>query len=300
MFAGFPYIDEIPAPITFRMENPVSKVNFGGFVGLSTVDWPGRSVCTIFLRGCPLRCSYCHNLSIQAGREFLDIGEVMEMVESAGPLISGVVISGGEPTLQADAVIELARRIKGLGLAVGIQTNGYFPATLERLFSDRLLDRVALDYKTRWEGFSKRWEGYGAVCTDDYTTQVRRSIELCAAAWDGGILAEFEVVLTIFAGNEREALEVARSLPVGIPLVLNQGVMKRTWEDRDPGAKGAPRPPSREEEKGWQRPLSLVELKALADQISRKRGITKIRTREEGEKVYESDRGRWAAGERKR
>jgi len=129
---------------------------------------------------------------------------------------------------------------------------------------------------------------------------VRRSIGLCTAAWDRGILAEFEVVLTIFAGNEHEVLEVAGSIPVGVPLVLNQGVMKRTREDRAPGANGAPRPRSRDEEKGWQRPLTLAELKALADQISRKRGITKIRTREEGEKVYESDRGRWAAGERKR
>jgi pyruvate formate lyase activating enzyme len=282
------------------MVNREGKVNFGGFVGLSTVDWPGRAVCTIFLRGCPLRCSYCHNLSIQAGQEFLDIGEVMEMVESAGPLISGVVISGGEPTLQADAVLGLARRIKALGLAVGLQTNGYFPATLERLLSERLVDRVALDYKIRWEGFSKRWEGYGAVCTEDYTTQVRRSIELCTAAWDRGILPEFEVVLTIFAGNEHEVLGIAKSLPVGVPLVLNQGVMKRAWKDWASETNGAPRPPTREEAEGWRRPLTLDELKALADQSSRKRGITKIRTREEGEKVYESDRGRWAAGERKR
>jgi pyruvate formate lyase activating enzyme len=283
----------------FRM-NPGVKVNFGGFVGLSTVDWPGRSVCTIFLRGCPLKCTYCHNLSIQTGREIRDIDEVMEMVESAGPLISGVVISGGEPTLQADAVLELARRIKALGLAVGIQTNGYFPETLERLLSDRLLDRVALDYKTGWEGFSGRREGYGTSHADSYPRHVRKSIKLCTEAWDKGTLAEFEVVLTIFPGNEFDATEIAKSLPPGIPLVLNQGIMKRAWKDWVTGEQGNSRPPTQEEEKGWQRPLSLDELKALADQISRKRGITKIRTREEGEKVYESDRGRWAAGERKR
>ncbi|MBP1928273.1 pyruvate formate lyase activating enzyme [Methanolinea mesophila] len=281
------------------MENRGGLVNFGGFVGLSTVDWPGRSVCTIFLRGCPLRCSYCHNLSIQTGQDFLDIDSVMEMVESAAPLISGAVISGGEPTLQAGAVLELARRIKGLGLAVGLQTNGYFPATLERLLSERLLDRVALDYKTRWEGYSGRREGYDAVCTEDYTLQVRRSIELCTGAWDQAVLPEFEVVLTIFPGNEADAIVIAKRLPPGIPLVLNQGVMKRSWENRMPGTNGT-RPPTPGDIEGWQRPLTLAELKGLADQISRKRGITKIRTREEGEKVYESDRGRWAAGERKR
>jgi pyruvate formate lyase activating enzyme len=282
------------------MEKRGSVVNFGGFVGLSTVDWPGKSVCTIFLRGCPLRCSYCHNLTIQSGRDFVEIERVMEMVKSAAPLISGVVISGGEPTLQADAVLALARGIRALGLAVGLQTNGYFPATIERLLAERLVDRIALDYKTRWEGFSGRREGYEAVCTEDYTLQVRRSIELCTAAWDRAVLPDFEVVLTIFPGNESDAIGIAKTLPPGIPLVLNQGVMKRSWEDRAPGPGGNLRPPSPGDVEGWQRPLTLAELKALADQISRKRGITKIRTREEGEKVYESDRGRWAAGERKR
>jgi pyruvate formate lyase activating enzyme len=280
--------------------NPGGNVNFGGFVGLSTVDWPGRSVCTIFLRGCPLKCTYCHNLSIQTGSEIRDIDEVMEMVESAAPLISGVVISGGEPTLQEDAVIELARRIKALGLAVGIQTNGYFPDTLERLLSERLLDRVALDHKTGWEGFSGRREGYGTRHSDSYPRQVRKSIKRCTEAWDKGILAEFEVVLTIFPGNEFDAIEIAKSLPPGIPLVLNQGIMKRAWKDWDAAEQGKPRPPARGGAEGCQRPLTLAELEALADQISRKRGITKIRTREEGEKVYESDRGRWTSGERKR
>ncbi|HET6580251.1 MAG TPA: ribonucleoside-triphosphate reductase activating protein, partial [Methanoregula sp.] len=32
-------------------------MNFGGFIPLSTIDWRGRAVCTVFFRGCPIRCS---------------------------------------------------------------------------------------------------------------------------------------------------------------------------------------------------------------------------------------------------
>ncbi len=42
-------------------------VNFGGFVPLSTVDWHGRAVCTVFFRGCSARCFYCHNKHLQRG-----------------------------------------------------------------------------------------------------------------------------------------------------------------------------------------------------------------------------------------
>ena len=134
------------------------RVNFGGFIPLSTVDWRGRSVCTVFLRGCPLQCSYCQNEAIQTGEDYRTTDEIMEMIRGSAKFISGVVFSGGEPTLQKDALLDLAGQVKAMNLAVGIHTNGFYPATLDALIRARLVDKVALDYKTRWEGFSKRDE----------------------------------------------------------------------------------------------------------------------------------------------
>ena len=105
-------------------------MNFGGFVSLSTIDWRGRAVCTVFFRGCPIRCSYCQNEGIISGEDNRDIEEIKEMIKSSSPFISGVVFSGGEPTLQREALVELARYSKKLNLDVGIQTNGLFPETL--------------------------------------------------------------------------------------------------------------------------------------------------------------------------
>jgi pyruvate formate lyase activating enzyme len=81
------------------------------------------------------------------------------MIKGSLLAISGVVFSGGEPTLQKDALIALARTVKGMGLAVGVQTNGVFPDTLDALIKERLVDRVALDIKARWARYNNLLKG---------------------------------------------------------------------------------------------------------------------------------------------
>lgn len=274
------------------------KVNFGGFVDLSTIDWPGRAVCTVFLRGCPLRCSYCHNAAIQTGSDMREIDEIIEKIDAARPLISAVIFSGGEPTMQKEPLLALARAAKERGLLVGIQTNGYFPDTLEALIRERLVDRVALDYKSRWEGFAKRWEGYENVSTRDYTAQVQRSINLCQEANIAGTLAEYEVVLTVFWSNEKEILAIEKDLPRGT-IVLQQGVHKRFWKDwalsKEVSGKAYR---SEDEVRGDRAPLTYEELSALGAKMLRVGRTIRIRTRDKGEVIYEGDRGRWVAGQR--
>jgi pyruvate formate lyase activating enzyme len=267
------------------------KVNYGGFVDLSTIDWPGRAVCTVFFRGCPLRCSYCHNATIQAGSDPRDTNEILDAIRDARMLVSGVIFSGGEPTMQAEPLVALAGAVKEMGLAVGVQTNGYFPDTLALLIDGGLVDRIALDYKTRWEGFSKRWEGYAGKCAHDYTTQAARSLKICDGASQSGRLPDFEVVLTIFGGNEKEVLEIASHLPRGT-LVLQQGVFKRFWKDWEETGNGDL---SDEEIASQRPPLTVRELEHLAGKINRLGRTIKIRTHEAGELLYEGHRSRRAA-----
>jgi pyruvate formate lyase activating enzyme len=179
---------------------------------------------------------------------------------------------------------------------VGIQTNGYFPDTLSTLLAEGLVDRIALDYKSRWEGFAKRWEGYAGSCSRDYALQADRSIAICEDARMSGRLPEFEIVLTIFWGNEREILGIADHLPRG-NLVLQQGVRKRFWKEWTGSAEGNV-PKSREEVGGERAPLSFAELAALAESMKRLGRTIRIRTRELGEVVYESDRGCWPSCQR--
>jgi pyruvate formate lyase activating enzyme len=278
----FPYLEENPLPISIGMVNGM-MVNYGGCVDVSTKDWPGRAVCTVFFRGCPLRCSYCHNATIQAGVDERDIAELIAHIDAASLVVSGIIFSGGEPTMQPGPLVALARAAKDRGLAVGIQTNGYFPDTLALLLAEQLVDRIALDYKTRWEGYSKRWEGYASACTEDYTRQVHRSIDLCEDARMAGKLPEFEIVLTIFPGNEKEILEIAGDLPRG-NLVLQQGVKKKFWREWE--EKGNKNTAGKNHHPiGERPPLSFGELLILAEKLKKLGRTIRIRTRERGEVV---------------
>ncbi|HOT95354.1 MAG TPA: anaerobic ribonucleoside-triphosphate reductase activating protein [Methanoregulaceae archaeon] len=238
-------------------------INFGGFVSVSTVDWPGRAVCTVFFRGCPVRCFYCQNASLLSGSDMRDEEEIAGMIAASALVVSGVVFSGGEPTMQGDALAYLARESHRMGLVVGVQTNGVYPRVLARLIDEGLVDRVALDIKARWERYARL---FGV----DLTGQVKESLALCRRAYLEGRLPEFEVVVTLFRGYEDEVASIARET-AGVPLVLQQGVH------------------------GEIKPLSFGELAAIAAGLGRP---CRIRTRESGEQVYEADRSGGTAGKR--
>ncbi len=239
------------------------KVNFGGFVPISTVDWPGRAVCTVFFRGCPVRCPYCQNRAILGGTDLREVNEVRSMIRSSGFLISGVIFSGGEATAQLEPLAALAAAAHDLGLATGVQTNGVYPATLSHLIENGLIDRVALDIKARWE----RYPNLFGV---DLVTEVQRSLALCRTAFLEDRLKEFEVVVTLFRGCEGDVQYIAKTAGE-VDLVLQQGVQ------------------------GKLPPLTDHDLQRVADQVGRR---VRIRTRTGGEYWYEGNRDRWIAGER--
>ncbi len=265
-----------------RHGDPI-QLNFGGFVPLSTIDWRGRAVCTVFFRGCPIRCSYCQNEAIQTGEDYRDTGEIFKLIKSSSPYISGVIFSGGEPTLQKEALLDLARKVKSIGLAVGIQTNGLFPGTLEALISERLADRIAIDYKTRWEGFSGRTESDNPHTTENYQKNVTKSIQICKKAFEEENLGEFEVVITAFYENADYIRDISKKIG-SVTLVLQQGEHKvgqirKTGDDKNDWHYISKK---RELHKDHP-PLALNDIKKIADGLGR---VVRIRTRDIGEISY--------------
>jgi pyruvate formate lyase activating enzyme len=260
-----------------RNGDPI-KVNFGGFVSLSTIDWRGKAVCTVFLRGCPLRCSYCQNEAIQTGEDYRDLEEVVSMIKTSSPFISGVVFSGGEPTAQKEALIALAKRAKDMGLAVGIQTNGMFPDTLQEMIENGLADKIAIDYKTRWEGFSVRDGDERTVPADNYQRNVCRSIKICRDAFEIKKLHEFEVVVTVFYENEKYIKTIAEKIG-NVPLVLQQGEHKIPMMP-DEIINMTAYIARKQNLKEQYTPMTLAEIQKIAEKLKRD---VRIRTREIGE-----------------
>lgn len=192
--------------------------------------------------------------------------------------MSGVVFSGGEPTLQKEALLMLARAAKKLGLATGLQTNGAFPETIRALLDEQLIDRIAIDYKTQWEGFSST-PGDSAVAT--YAKNVMQSIESAREAFRNRTLAELEIVVTVFYENAKYLQDISRKC-ADIPLVLQQG------EHKIPMVPGGAENTSAYIAKRWETigqytPMTLEEIKKIADGLKRD---VRIRTRNGGEIPY--------------
>jgi len=196
------------------------------------------------------------------------------------------MFSGGEPTRQREALMELARYSKGINLDVGIQTNGLFPDTLGQLLEERLVDKVALDFKSRFEGYSGQLEN--GFNFENYERNVRKSFTLCKNAYARNILTEFEVVITIFYENE-EYIEEISGLTGKVPLVLQQGEHKMLRLTTPPlnMTEGEYREKKRQLQENYH-PLTLDEIKRIADKLGRK---VRIRTREVGEIIYKGREG---------
>ncbi len=121
-----------------------------GFQGTSLLDFPGRVSSLVFTGGCNLSCGFCHNPGLVLDPDqYPDypLDELLDELKQRRSFIDGVVVSGGEPTL-ATGLAGFLEQIKELGLQVKLDSNGLLPRVLTGLFERRLVDYLALDFKT--------------------------------------------------------------------------------------------------------------------------------------------------------
>jgi pyruvate formate lyase activating enzyme len=123
----------------------------GGLQKSSMIDYPGKVSCVCFLTGCNFDCPYCHNPHLVL-RDWVRLNPIEEsrfytFLEARKDFLDGVVVTGGEPTLDKD-LISLCRRIKAMGYPVKLDTNGSRPDVIRSLIGEGLLDYIAMDIKT--------------------------------------------------------------------------------------------------------------------------------------------------------
>lgn len=121
-----------------------------GFNKTTLLDYPRHLASTIFIGGCNMRCPFCHNSSLVLHPETVPViarEDVLSYLSKRKNILEGVCISGGEPTLFADELIQLIKSIKSLELKVKLDTNGTNPTLLKYLVENKLIDYVAMDIK---------------------------------------------------------------------------------------------------------------------------------------------------------
>lgn len=127
-----------------------------GLQKMTLLDYPGKVACTVFLQGCNFRCPFCHNSGLLGAAEQPPIAqeELLAFLRKRQGILDGVCITGGEPTLQKE-LSGLIEKIKALGFAVKLDTNGYRPDVLKVLVSRGLVDYVAMDIKNCPEQYAR-------------------------------------------------------------------------------------------------------------------------------------------------
>ena len=179
-----------------------------GLQKMTLIDYPGKVAATVFTPGCNFRCPFCHNPELVHSSHFTVHGneqvekrmdEFFEFLEMRRGKLDGICITGGEPTLQPN-LVEFIKKVKGLGFAVKLDSNGTRPGVLQKLLKSRLVDYVAMDIKASPENYAR-------VCgVEANLEKIKKSVELIRDLAD-----DYEFRTTVVPGlhSEEEFKEIA-------------------------------------------------------------------------------------------
>lgn len=146
-----------------------------GLQKLTLLDFPGKMACTVFLSGCNFRCPFCYNAPLVFGQKEACLNlpeeEFFDFLASRRGILEGVCITGGEPLMRDLA--DFIGKIRALGFAVKLDTNGAYPEALRTLIDAGLLDYVAMDVKNCLAAY-----GDTVGLSDFDVTPIEQSIEL--------------------------------------------------------------------------------------------------------------------------
>ena len=184
-------------------------MRIGGFQKFSLSDFPGHPAAIVFTQGCNFRCPFCHNgdLIPETPNDGLLIPEdfVLSYLRSRAGKLDGLVVTGGEPTLQTDLASFLSK-VRKIWYRIKVDTNGSRPDVLELLISGGLVDFISMDVKAPARSYD-RLTGVNAPIDE-----ITRSIDLLSCC---GIEHEFRTTRVSPLLSDDELDGVAGMIPDG-------------------------------------------------------------------------------------
>ncbi len=186
-------------------------MKIAGFQPFSLCDYPGRVASVVFTQGCNFHCGFCHNGGLirrdVAATRLMSQDDCLQRLADRAGFLDGVVVSGGEPTLQPD-LGEFCRRVKALGLLVKLDTNGSRPDVIRAAIEGRWIDFVAMDVKAPFDRYGR------VTCADVEISSIEASIRLIAHS---GLEHEFRTTWVRSLLTEEDLAALRSTLPPGSP-----------------------------------------------------------------------------------
>jgi len=191
-------------------------MQISGFQPLTLSDYPGKIAAIVFTSGCNFNCVYCHNRQLLSAQSGFSEKQIFSVLAAQRQFLEGLVITGGEPTVQAD-LINFIRRVKSQDLCVKLDTNGSMPDVLETLLSEQLLDYIAMDLKAPMADYARITQ-----CEID-STNLLRSIQLIA---DSGLPHLFRTTYSEVLLSAEQLCEIEQTLLPAGSLFVRQRIVE--------------------------------------------------------------------------
>lgn len=192
---------------------------FRGWQKTSLNEWPGKVCSVVFLQGCNFRCPFCYNYDLVLNPEKLPLvkeKQVLDYCKKNKDLLDGVMITGGEPLIKKKKdLIRFIKKVKALGLRVGIETNGTNPKMIQFLIANDLVDYLAMDIKAPL--IQEKYNQITGTKVD--LKKIRKSIKIII---DSNIESEFRTTVVPGLLNEDDILKIVQEIKGGKKYYLQQ------------------------------------------------------------------------------
>ncbi len=184
-------------------------MEIGGLQKSTLIDYPGYIACTVFLIGCNFRCPWCYSSELVlpdkiAKQPTIPEEKFFDFLEKRKNLIKGVVVCGGEATINND-LVSFVSRIKEKNFKVKLDTNGSNPEALRNLIQRKLIDYIAMDIKAPIS--EKKYETATGTKVD--LKKIKESIEIIK---NSGIDYEFRITVVPEIHTKKDLVQIAKEI----------------------------------------------------------------------------------------
>lgn len=179
----------------------------GGFQPVTLLDYPQKVAAIIFTSGCNMRCPFCYNYKLVLPEHinqeiFFDEQQILTFLKNRRRYLDGLVITGGEPTVQKD-LADFLLKVKELNYSVKLDTNGLLPEVLNQLISQKLIDYIAMDIKGPIDDNYYQYSGVNQLLN------IKNSIKIIM---NSGLPYEFRTTLAKGLHSLDDAVKIAQEI----------------------------------------------------------------------------------------